>query len=107
MKALLDLLRTRPREFTPYINGAMSGLDSFLVNCDPTPQERAEVLDLVVANLEENVFQYRGFPLLSREAGIDFKFSQTFQIPNGAARKEAVKKAVEAARDWWSSHRPK
>jgi hypothetical protein len=107
LRTLLDLLRTRPREVTPYVNGAISGLDNFLANCDPTPEERAEVIDLVVANLEEGIFQYRGFPLLSREAGIDFKFSQTFQIPNGPGRKEAVKRAVDAARSWWSSQRPR
>jgi hypothetical protein len=107
-KQLLSILRDRPREIynpsTLYV--ALLSLDSFLANCSPTPGERAEALDLVVANLHEPAYQQRGFLLLAREAGTDFKFSDTKMIPQPAARTDAQKKSVEAARSWWAAHRP-
>jgi hypothetical protein len=102
-REFLTLLRARPKDLNLY--GALMSLDTFLAACEPGAEERKEALELIVSNLHEQLFQARGFSILGRESGTDFGYSNATRLPVAQGRKEAVARAVEAARTWWNARR--
>ncbi len=103
-RALLDLLEERPKELNPHV--ALSSLDGVLREKGLASEECREVLDLVMKDLQDPYFQSAGFSLLARITGNDFGYPEaTRQAATPSSRKQAMARAVEAARSWWTARR--
>jgi hypothetical protein len=104
-RALLKVLKERPRELNPHV--AISGLDAYLREKPLDGEECREAVDILIQNLHEPLFQPASFALIARLAGNDFGYQAAIRQAGAAeARKQAVARAVEGARAWWSSRKP-
>ena len=82
----------------------VASLDAFLLNFDPSSQERDQILDALVAQLDKRAIQDRVFRILQRESRIDFGgILSASRNAGDRVRSEAVKKA----REWWAKRKGK